>query len=50
MKIFKKNPIKSGWDKYGMPYIDLSDRQTAKIIMKKIEIGFSDIKINKPKK
>jgi len=41
----KRNKIKGGWDKHGMPYIDLTDRETAKIIMKKIEKGFDDIKI-----
>ncbi|KPV96457.1 hypothetical protein AN214_01552 [Pseudoalteromonas sp. P1-9] len=41
----KKSAVKFGYDKNGMPFIDMSDRKTAQIFKKKLE-AFEGIKTN----
>lgn len=42
-KVKSKSRIKSGYDKNGMPFIDMSDPETAQIFKKRLE-SFRGIK------
>lgn len=43
LKTEQKSKVKFGYDKNGMPFIDMSDRETAQVFKKKLE-AFRGIK------